>query len=147
MDVKILSLLRASSQIDDIDASKELTFEKSRTFLKCMIRLLSSCGSKHKNYIAQHENELEKSMREMVDDLGDVIISCHDQKPKECEDLVKNFLALLNSNSVIPKHAMQSISDCWLRMTDFQTSLIFLTTLLGQGNIICLQNILTCLIV
>ena len=51
--------------------------------MKCMIRLLSSCGSKHKNYIAQHENELEKSMREMVDDLGDVIISCHDQKPKD----------------------------------------------------------------
>ena len=108
--------------------------------MKCMIRLLSSCGSKHKNYIAQHENELVKSMREMVDDLGDVIISCHDQKPKECEELVKNFLALLNSNSVIPKHAMQSISDCWLRMTDFQTSLIFLTTLLGQGNIICFQK-------
>ena len=73
-------------------------------------------------------------MREMVDDLGDVIISCHDQKPKECEDLVKNFLALLNSNSVIPKHAMQSISDCWLRMTDFQMSLIFLTILLGQAS-------------
>ena len=99
-----------------------------------MIRLLASCGSKHKNYIAQHENELEKSMRELVDDLGDVIISCHDQRSKECDDLVKAFLSLLNSNSVIPKHAMQSIGDCWLRMTDFQTSLVFLTTLLGQTS-------------
>ena len=75
LDVKILAILRAASQIDDDIkiSSKELTFEKSRTFLKCMIRLLASCGSKHKNYIAQHENELENSMRELVDDLGDVI--------------------------------------------------------------------------
>ena len=136
LDVKILAILRAASQIDDDIkiSSKELTFEKSRTFLKCMIRLLASCGSKHKNYIAQHENELENSMRELVDDLGDVIISCHQQRPKECEDLVKGFLALLNSNSVIPKHAMQSIGDCWLRMTDFQTSLVFLTMLLGSAS-------------
>ena len=134
LDVKILALLRASSQIDDTEASKDLTFEKSRTFLKCMIRLLASCGSKYKNYIAQHENELEKTMRELVDDLGDVVISCHGERPKECEDLVKGFLSLFNSNSVVPKHAKQSIGDCWLRMTDFDTSLVFLTMLLGSAS-------------
>ncbi len=65
LDVKILSVLRSASQTDDLETDKSLTFGKSKTFLRCMIRLLSTCGSKHKNYIAQHENELDKSIREL----------------------------------------------------------------------------------
>ena len=134
LDVKILSILRSASQIDDENTDKNLTFDKSKTFLRCMVRLLSSCGSKHKNYIAQHENELEKSMRELVDDLGDLVISCHQNHYKDCQDLMKGFLTLMNSNSVMPRHALQSISDCWLRLTDLPTALLFLPTLLSQAS-------------
>lgn len=135
LDVKILGVLRVASQIDDNVPDKMVTFGKSKTFLRCIIRLLSSCGSKHKNYIAQHEHQLDKSIRELVDDLGDLVISCHAQEPKECVELIRSFLSLVNSNStVMPQLTMQSIGDCWLRMTDLQTALLFLTTLLNQTS-------------
>lgn len=132
LDLKILHVLRVASQIDDQDQEAEIKFAKSNIFLRCHIRLLSSCGNKYKNYLAQHENELEKSLREMVDDLGEIVISCHQMYPKECEDLIKSFLTLANSPSVIPSHVIRNINDCWLRMTDVGTAMLFLTPLLNH---------------
>ena len=132
LDVKVLSLLRHASQIDSQEGCKE-TFAKAKVFLRCLIRLLSSCGSKHKNYMAQHELIVEKAMQELVDDIGHLVIIYKDEFFNDCVNIIQCFLALSNSNSVIPKYALQSIGDCWLRMPDLPLSLIFIKTLLTEA--------------
>ena len=137
LDVKILSLLRRASQIDNAVKSSiedEEAFAKSKVFLRCMIRLLSSCGSKHKNYMTQHELIVEKAIQELVDDVGDVVLSYKDAYAQECIGILQCFLSLVNSNSpLIAKYAVQSIGDCWLRMPDLPLSLVFIRTLLDQA--------------
>ena len=132
LDVKVLSILRRASEIDSQKGCKE-TFAKAKVFLRCLIRLLSSCGSKHKNYMAQHELIVEKAMQELVDDIGDVVITFKDEFFDDCVNIIRCFLAIMNSNSVIPKYALQSVGDCWLRMPDLPLSLVFIKTLLTEA--------------
>lgn len=74
--IAFFSILRLSSDIDIQGPKSQDQFSKARVFLRCYIKMLSSCGSKHKNYIANHENALEKTVQGLVDDVGDIIIQC-----------------------------------------------------------------------
>ena len=72
-----LNIFCASLSLDSLSNDQsEDKFSKAKVFIKCFTKMLSSCGSKHKNYIANHENALEKTVQGLVDDVGDIIIQC-----------------------------------------------------------------------
>ena len=126
--------MRLASDIDTEGPKSREAFSKAKVFIRCFVKMLASCGSKHKNYIAKHENALEKTVQGLVDDLGELIILNKDAYPKECEELIRCILPLMNSNSVIPAHLKSSINQCWLTIPDHTTSLTFIQYMLNNAS-------------
>ena len=60
--------------------------------------MLSSCGSKHKNYISKHPLALEKTVQGLVDDLGDLIIKYKDSHPKGNLEIFSCLLWVFSKN-------------------------------------------------
>ena len=78
-----LNIFCASLSLDSLSNDQsEDKFSKAKVFIKCFTKMLSSCGSKHKNYISKHPLALEKTVQGLVDDLGDLIIKYKDSLPK-----------------------------------------------------------------
>lgn len=141
VDVKALRILRMGSAIDfSPPMSDQESFVKSKVFIKCLIKLFSTCGSKYKNYLTQHEKELEKSVQRLIDDVGDFVIRSVKAHPDDCEELIKSVMSLMNSPSPsFPKLIQKSMTECWLRMTDPAVTAVFIGTLLRQASatIVC----------
>ena len=69
--------------------------KKQKIWIKCCTRLLSSCGSKHKNFLSYNQPALHTAVRRLLEDMT----ALGSQDPASSPAVVKDFLTLLNSNS------------------------------------------------
>ena len=111
LDEAVLKLFKAAAEFDS-DSLSENGVKKQRIWVKCCTRLLSSCSSKHKNFLSYNQPALHTSVRRVLEDIN--IISTTD--PGSSAIVVKDFLTLLNSNnnSVLPGSSLMVLQS-WLR--------------------------------
>lgn len=129
LDEAVISLFRSAAgfhrEISDNAAAKQ------RVWVKCVAKLLSSCGSKQRNFLAHHQPALHTSLRKVLED---VALICGGS-PQAANALVKDYLATLNSpsSSVLPGSALMVLQS-WLASSS--PSPILLHALLAQTAVV-----------
>ncbi len=132
LDKTIIRMLRLASNMDYLESSSNLdnAFQKASVFIRCATRLLNSCGSKHRNYLACHEAEVNNAVNNVVEDVSTFVTYGQTKMPRECESLIKGVLNLINSNSILPKCVVDNVKQDWLQGDD---SNVFITALLKNS--------------
>jgi hypothetical protein len=130
IDEAILKLFRFAAELkDDHVASSEQGIKKQKVWVKCCTKLLTSCGSKHKNILSYNQPALHTTLRKILEDIS--FISSLD--PSASPTLVKDFLTVVNSNagSVLPGSALMVLQS-WLNNQSGKSSTLH--SLLNQAG-------------
>ena len=112
VDEATLRLFRSAAELkEDNVATSEHGIKKQKVWVKCCTKLLTSCGSKHKNFLSYNQPALHTTLRKILEDIS--TISSADSLASPA--LVKDFLTILNSNnnSVLPGSALMVLQS-WL---------------------------------
>ena len=112
LDEAVLRLFRAAAgfgrEVGEVGAAKQ------RVWVKCTAKLLTSCGSKQRNFLAHHQPGLHTSLRRLLEDLSSIALL----HPLAATPLVRDYLATLNSpaTSVLPSSSL-TVVQSWLATT------------------------------
>lgn len=84
---------------------------KQQVWVRCAAKLLTTCGSKQRNFLAHNQPALHTSLRRVLEDISAVAAS----SPTTATMLVKAYLTTLNSpsTSVLPGSAL-TVLRSWL---------------------------------
>ena len=131
LDEATLKLFRAAAEFSDCSAG----VGKQKVWIKCCTRLLSSCSSKHKNFLSYNQPALHTAARRILEDIS--VVS--DSSPAASPAVIKDYLTLLNSNnnSVLPGSALMVLQS-WLGQLEQNTSPLH--SLLNQAGL-CINDI------
>ena len=126
LDEATLKLFRAAAEFSDISGD----VKKQKIWIKCGTRLLTSCSSKHKNFLSYNQPAVHTAARRILEDIS---LVCSNN-PSASPQVIKDFLTLLNSNnnSVLPGSALM-VFQSWLGLQDHQSSPLH--SLLNQAGL------------
>ena len=118
LDEATLKLFKASAEFGS-DHVSDNGVKKQKVWIKCCTRLMSSCSSKHKNFLSHNQPALHSSIRRILEDIS--YISNIDNLTSTA--VIKDFLTLLNSNnsSVLPGSSLMVLQS-WLTHQDHNSS-------------------------
>jgi len=131
VDEAILKLFRSAAELkEDSVAASETAVKKQKVWVKCLTKLLTSCGSKHKNFLSYNQPALHTTLRKILEDISTVSLSDSLASPV----LVKDFLTILNSNhsSVLPGSTLMVLQS-WLNNQSGKSSTLH--SFLNQAGI------------
>ena len=130
VDESIFRLFRSAAGFNQsLEDVNEETVKKQKVWVKCCTKLLSSCGSKHKNFLSYNQPALHTTLRKILEDISTISLS----DSLASSPLVKDFLTVLNSNnaSVLPGSALMVLQS-WLNNQSGKSSALH--SLLNQAG-------------
>merc|ERR1719309_77962 len=110
VDEATLRLFRSAAELrEDNVAASEHSIKKQKIWVKCCTKLLTSCGSKHKNFLSYNQPALHTTLRKILEDISTISFADSLASPA----LVKDFLTILNSNntSVLPGSSLMVLQS------------------------------------
>jgi len=126
VDDATLRLFRSAAEFQH---SHVEALKKQKLWVKCCTKLLSSCGSKQKNFLSYNQPALHTTIRKILEDISSISLS----DSIASSPLVKDFLTVLNSNnaSVLPGSALMVLQS-WLTNQSGKSSALH--SLLNQAG-------------
>jgi len=142
VDAAVLRLLQSAAGHTDSSSGGRFhpeTGRKRQVWVKCCVKLLTSTGSKHKNFLSANQPALHTAIRKVIEDI-DVVAACCDAT--DSLNLVKEFLVICNSSpaSVLPGSAL-SVTQSWLSQNN-GTSPLLLAILRQAGSTVTSDKLL-----
>ena len=131
LDEATLKLFRAAAEFNDSAGD----VGKQKIWIKCGTRLLTSCSSKHKNFLSYNQPAVHTAARRILEDISLVCAN----NPSASAPVIKDFLTLLNSNnnSVLPGSALMVLQS-WLGLQDHHFTPLH--SLLNQAGL-CINDV------
>ena len=129
LDEAVIRLLRAAAGFG-AKAAGPGSVGKQRVWVRCSARLLATCGSKQRNFLAHHQPGLHSGLRKLLEDIGETA----DISPPAATGLVRDYLGAMNSpsSSVLPGSSL-TVLQSWLHTASPST--VLLHSLLNQAGV------------